>query len=535
MDEPLSPFFEGEYNRFMHGLDGLSGVEKPRTKAALRRDAENAARPRVLAIPGWDDTIHLGPRLAITKEQATEYWRATRRGFNPNLAPEIIAEMQRRAARLDAMGRSPQSKYSQSWGQVMTATDNVQDLASALSVFGRLALSVGPRIGLRAIPGLGAMVLASDVLNAVMLLGSIAFPAWLGICAGLAAGTRAAAATALTAAVFKGAIGGMTRTGGKSMGWLIRGPNWTQKIAAGIAIGLVTGQVTDSLFGYGISLGPIVGYTMGAAYSVELLARGEPVEIRRSPSAEHFHPRVREKLADVPTSALYDRVNAADVWAHAGLILDAASPASDQERLLAVAVLPAAAALLWQDWKDTGWQDDGERLAGWRPETVKRTIEDVGWQDFLQPGRPQPPQDWPIEWGGRQYDPGAAANDAPGAISAGLDALAARLHGESEPAFVGASTVEAANNLWRLLLPEGSELRPALEPGWLALERMAALGLVPTPPDSIEQFQTFWNAVLHRVDVSASGMKTDAEWSQLAARFGIGLVHLQSPTSASSS
>lgn len=552
LGEPLSGFFLDEYTRAMKGFDGLQGIEKPRTKAALRRDRENAARPRVVQIPGWDDVLHVRPRLPVTKDQAYEYYRATRRGFAPNLSPEVLHEMRRRAARQDAMARSPQPNFDRAWGSVMTAIDNVQDLLASVSVLGRVALTIGPRVGLRVIPGLGALVTAAEVLTYAMLLGQLAFPLWVGLCAGLKPGLHAFLGTAVTAGVFKGATGLLARSTGRSLAWqfktpvriathtgaafrtlqVLRAPGFADPrfIAGLVGVALVVGQTTDSLFGYGISLGPIVGATMGAAYSAEAIHRGEAVEFRSSPSAEHFGPRIRERLAELPTSALHDRILAADVWAHAALVLADDSPATDQDRLECMAATLAAIGILWQDWKGSGWQDDAYRLVGWQPEIVSSNPDGTGWWQLDRSATVPPASEWPESWGGRQYDPAKGAIVVPGAIARGLERAASRLQGFAEPAFIGAATVDGAETLWRLLTDDEDAVRPTMTPGWLAAERMTALGILPAPPEQTEKFQPFWNAVLARVDQSKNAMKTLAEWEQLATAHEVQLVILSPPT-----
>src|SRR6266571_2394587 len=153
LSETLSGFFADEYQRFMRGLDKLQQPDRVYYGAAARRQAENAARPRLVQIPAWDDVLHISPRLAVTPEQTAEYRRSARAGFTPSLPPEVSQELARREARYDAMQRSPQPEFDRAWGSVMTAIDNVQDFTGAISVLGRVALSIGARVGLRAIPG----------------------------------------------------------------------------------------------------------------------------------------------------------------------------------------------------------------------------------------------------------------------------------------------------------------------------------------------------------------------------------------------
>jgi len=529
LTETLSGFFDEEYNRFMGGLDRLTLNEQEISSKATRRSRENALAPRQVMIPAWDDVIHLMPRTPVTGEQRDEFYRARKSGRFADLPPDVIAEIERRSARIDAMQRSPQPDFDRAWGSVMTAMDNVQDFLSATAVFGRIALTVGAKIGLRAIPGLGQIILAADVLNLAMLLGQLAFPGFLALCGGGTRGVAAAAGTAVTAAAFKGTTSLLSRTAATSSRWL--GPRaFSAKGVAGlIGAALVIGQTTDQLLGVGLSLGPLVGWTMGVAYRGELGVRGIPVEFVRSPSAEHFGPRIHPRLADVPTSALRDRVAAAEVWAQAALVLADDSPATDAERLLALAALAPAIGTLYKDWRGTGWQEDAPRLEGFRPPAPGRAADWLSWQDFLEAEAPTPPRAWPRSWGDDLYELSAAHHAVPLQVAAGIRRLEARDVTPSERAFVGALVNDVAEALWLLVLEDDEGLKRELTPGWLAAERMMALGVVPLPGNSLEHTQRWWDVALARVTNSRHAMMTEREWIELSEQFGIDVVLARPP------
>jgi len=530
LGEALSGFFEEEYNRFMGGLERMSRNQWEIEAKQTRRDRENAAKPKLVEIPRWDDVIKVQPRLQVTSEQRDEYWRATRTGRTPNLPPEAIQEIERRRGRREAMQRSAQPEFDRAWGSVMTAIDNVQDLLSATSVMGRIALSVGGRIGLRLMPGLGPIILAADVLNWAMFAGQLAFPAWLLMCAGPREAGLALAGSALTMGAFKGSSGLLARASAKSLRFTGRPSLNARTIGGWIGAALVLGQVADSFFGVGLSLGPIVGTTMGAVYGGELAARGEPVEVRVSPSAIHFGPRIAERLAAIPTPALYDRLTAADVLVQAPLVLVGDSPASYVERRLAMASLSVAVGTLWRDWRGSGWQDDLELLEDFRPGSLPRPVDLVGWPDVTMTADWQDYSQWPRSWGGERFERGRAVAAIPRGVVAGLGELTDEPDDPVERAFMAVLLNDLVEALWLFLTDDEASVRVELSPDYLAIERLSAAGLLLWPNQDEANVQRFWDEALSRVENTRSSLQRRDEWVALAQKHQVDLVGLVPPT-----
>src|SRR3989441_8884712 len=514
--ETLSGFFYNEYQRFMKGLDNLTLAEREGLFKSSRRQLRDASKPRLVEIPGWDDVVHLGPRLPVTDEQRTEYWKAFQDKRAPNLGLDVVQEIERRRARAEAFARSPLDPYSQAYGEVHTALDNVQDFMGTLSILGHLVLKYGSKIGLRFIPGLGAAVLAADVLTWSMFFAQLAFPAWQYFCNGPRAAMRAGLGTFLTHRAFKGGSGILARaaTGGLSIA--LRRPISADAVNTVIRAALVIPQTTDNLFGYGLSLGPIVGVTIGSSYALEARSRGVPVEVRFTPSAEHFWPHVRPRLRDAATSSLYDGMAAAAVFEQAALLLDSRSGATDQERLLTVAALLGAVGVLAHDWSGTGWQRELPRLAAFKPAPARHAVDRVGWQEFVAPGVKLPPPRWPDTWGGEAFDTPAATSDLVAAVAAGLDGLRKSRTVLPERAFVNMALNEAVEALWLFLTDDPAAFRVSLAPGWLALERMAAAGFIVHPGADEVRVQAMWNEARAKVENSKHALMTQAEWKQLA-------------------
>lgn len=516
LSDTLSGFFRDEYQRFMKGLDGLTLSERDRFLASSRRDRLAATKPKILEIPAWSDVFHLSPRLDVTREQRDEYWAAVKARRAPQLGAEVVDEIERRRARTDSMRRSAQPDFDQAYGSVHTALDNVQDFLGSISVLGRLAISIGARFGLYAIPGLGQVKLAADVLVWAMFLGQFAFPLWLALCAGPREALRAGVGIAATNLAFKRGSALLARGSAASLRWTKRSAFSAERIAGAIGAVLVLGQTTDQLFGYGISLGPVVGATMGASYCAELIARGERCQVRASPSVEHFLPRVHERLVDVPAAALWDRLVAADVLSQAALVLHANSPATDEERVVTLAAVLAAIGVLGEDWRGTGFQDDLPRLVGWEPPVSPRAGWRVGWQDFVEPGATLPALQWPHSWGGKGYMAPQAVATVTRGISDAVEGMRRSRRAFPDQAFIGAAVTDATEALWLLWTDDPELFRREFTPEWLLLERMGASGFLPHPGNAEPPVQAFWDAARALHEKRPRALQTFDEWRQLA-------------------
>ena len=265
--QPVTAFFTSEWERFISGLRGLD----PSVLEAIRfiegRRGRNPNEPQTITIPGWDQIIHLGPRLEVTDQQWLEFFRAQREGRAPNLPAAVLSEIAWKQLTYEANRTSAQPGWAQNWGQIMTAIDNVQDFLSTLATLGRLALWLGSRIGLRAIPGLGWIILLSDLLNLMNFLGMVAMPVYALLCDG----PRAALAAGVPAAVLRNALCREVWTMAR-LNPFGREARLRRALAAlgrlptiGNLIEVL--QTTDNLFGVGISIGALYGMVLEALFA----------------------------------------------------------------------------------------------------------------------------------------------------------------------------------------------------------------------------------------------------------------------------
>lgn len=288
------------------GIQGGAVVEMP---------AERERRPRLrgevgapeggfqVRLPGWEDLV------VINNEK-------------------VFDERSRRE-RLAAWGQqlkdSPTPPGLQELGQVLTAIDDVQDIMATAGVM----LMVTERVAGRIVPGLGAVVTASDALNLFYQALSLdpkgavrptfrpgrgresaALLHWRESPAGKEHKRKIAAAASARLGGMRGRLEDLRRTGrlGLGVGDLLQGL-----------------QATETLLGTGIELGAYVGYTQDAFWGLVRGARFQlpasifdPVGLDRS-GADHCYRSPR--LSEVGHRAHYVLVNnALWLWSRAARV-----------------------------------------------------------------------------------------------------------------------------------------------------------------------------------------------------------------------
>ncbi|MFQ5844774.1 MAG: hypothetical protein ACE5JG_07280 [Planctomycetota bacterium] len=318
-------FLQAEWDRFWDGLDRLTPEEQARARIRAAERGRAPGDPAVVRIPRWDDVVHLRPRVQITPNERRDHFRALRENRPSPLSSEKVGELERRRGVFTAIRDAAQPEYSKAWGQVLTAIDNVQDFTTTISTLGRLVLwpasRLAPKVFARLLPGLGWILLLSDLLNLLGFLGMLALPAYAALCRG----PREALAAAVPAALFGRALKSETHTL-KEFNPFSRRARTKRRLRLlrrlpGIGSILEVLQTTDQLWGVGLSFGALVGAIMNAAYGVERAARGERVEVRTPQAAHEMRRLLGPALAVASNTNLRERQRAAAVLAQAPFLL----------------------------------------------------------------------------------------------------------------------------------------------------------------------------------------------------------------------
>lgn len=545
----LSGFFEDEEARFVKAFQDMRPENVERQRARLARDPERRDAPREISIPAWDDVIHLAPRLTVTREQSREYWQARIAGRPAELEPEVILELERRRGRTEAMRRSTQDEYAQSFGSALTAIDNVQDFAATVSILGRIALWGGQKLGLRAIPGIGTAKTAADVLNTALLVGQTALPVFAFICAGPRAALAAGLATFATRQAFKHTISEAARLDPKgtlhdlrprgriTRSFLAAGEAGSagkqlmtgNALARAIAIGrlLTVAQVTDNLWNVGISLGPIVGGIMEAAYGAERAARGEPVRLAPRPGSEEATARLRPYARDLTDEQLKDRQGASMLLYGAPLVHRTNDVYTFREHALAIAMIAPAVELLRQDFERAGFADDWPPINEDALPAPQGVAHGPGWWELERPGTPESGLGWPQAAGAATIGSAELLDDGLQNIVQHKDTVLDKAPSDDWRGFLGACIIDATDALWSLYLSKGYRHRQEITTDTLLWERLAEAHLIPNPGNDEGKTWAFWTRARALIEQRRANLTTRQEWEQLAAAQGVDLVYMK--------
>lgn len=355
--QPATGFLSNEWERFLDGIRQLNPNDAQRILRELQQKWAHDKAPPTISIPGWDDVIHLTPRPSLTPAEVAEYWRARRERRDPNISAEARAELDRRAAAVRRIRSSTAPVYAQAFGQILTAIDNVQDLLSTLATFGRLALWASPRLLGRLIPGIGLIILASDILNLMSFLSMLATPIYALLCGG----PRHALAAGIPALLFKQAL--------KRETWKIANLNpWSASAIArragklrygpiGISNLLEVAQTTDQLFGIGISLGGIIGALQEAAYGAVLQSRGVDITVNRDGPYQAWIDLMRPKFDGMVFERIRTGYSASHLLAAGSSIAAVQQHFTTNEHLAYLAALQPAIELTTDDLRGVSFHD----------------------------------------------------------------------------------------------------------------------------------------------------------------------------------
>lgn len=229
-----------------------------------------------------------------TEAVATQAARAAAARASAAAAAEFAATIAARAEAGNLIARLALNNPALYAAAERTAVNEAGRLAAELA-FRRALLGVAGRMVARFIPIVGWIVLASDILNLLNLLGMMATPTYALLCKG----PQEALAAGIPAAVFKRAL--------KSETWAMHNLNpFSRQARAARALKsagrlpsignlLEVAQTTDQLWGIGISLGGLVGVFNEAAFGISSFADGKSVSINGPPQIPRGAPDVTSK------------------------------------------------------------------------------------------------------------------------------------------------------------------------------------------------------------------------------------------------
>lgn len=285
---------------------------------SIKKDYEDlfkSDKPHVteLVIPGWDDIIKLKTeaRVSLPEKRKWKEWRAAAKkaghenlGFDllkiafaandvgmPPINSDQILSMGKRYARARQLLQSPTPKTVQNIGSILTWFDDINDgfvtLAYLARVGHHLMRKAAPKVASRMIPGIGYILLAKDLFDlakrfrALNLLHSDGKRKYWQILEALSPMT-------------KKRVSGMRKL-----------KNLLPTFSEAIQIA----QTTEITTGYGLSLGPVVGFGLDsyfkAATHSDMPVLGEwtrlpqfPDELSRVPGLTNKSPNLTPTSLD---------------------------------------------------------------------------------------------------------------------------------------------------------------------------------------------------------------------------------------------
>jgi len=242
----------------------ITGEEWARKKADYV--AENGY---TITIPGLSDIIKVRTEEPMTALEHY-HWKAKNWDyFSPKRLDEVQKQKDKRRERYLSMLASPTPAVFQNAGSIMTAIDDAQDAISTLAALGNLARYVAPKVLGKLLRGpTGVLLLTSDLLNMVQSTGMYCM------------------------APMYGKKGGeeLARGSPKTMKMRLKKRMWSTAKLPTKADWIQGLQTTDQVFGFGISLGPIVGLMQDIVFGSVRTTFKQPPKIKLPvPDLAHWY------------------------------------------------------------------------------------------------------------------------------------------------------------------------------------------------------------------------------------------------------
>jgi hypothetical protein len=492
--KPLPVFFGEEWERLKEGIAGLDPITSHAEALLTGQRMADPAAPKTITIPGWDQVVKLGPRIPIPPGSMGEYYKAKKENRYPNLDPAVLAAVEQLVLTREAHQSSSIPAWAQSWGQIMTALDNVQDFASTVATIGRLGIWAAPKLGARAVPVVGWIVLAADVLNAIGFLGMIAMPLYALLCNG----PREALVAGIPAALLKSALCREAWTMAR-LNPLSRAGRSAAKLRAlgklpGIGNLIEVAQTTDNLFGYGLSIGALYGTAMETIFA---LARETPLKntelntklLTNSIGGDYI---ARARAQRARESAVY--LKAAGITITAPAIAGKTDLFTDGDHLLHLAVQLAALSLVYEFFDGL---DHPALMAELLPGMWDAPAAVPSWWNELDP-RVTPEQAGIGHWwidGTPRALPGAQLIPALAEpVTRAVKHYLLPRRGRVDSTFYGAAVNQLTDNWWYLIGEGEDSIRWRLEPDFLILSTLAVEGLLLRQNEALDRVWKFWTS-----------------------------------------
>lgn len=393
-----------------------------------------------------------------------------------------------------------------------------------------LSLGVIGRVALRAVPWVGYIILASDLLNLLQLIGMGASPLYALICQGPSAALAAGAPTLVFKRGLKREL--TRRIHVNPVGREARAAARLKAMSGRIGVGALVevAQTTDQLWGWGLSFGAI----MGAVTEIGAALAGGPSEagVRIvtptlvTPQAVEIAGRIESRVA-IERDAIRQ---AAGILQTAPVIMRVQQHFTTEEHLLhAVGVLAAVGIIadLFRDLDVDQIVADYARIEAPAPMRLGASSLDALREAGIDP---ESGRVWWLRNNPRTATLGAVMDDAIVQVPiAARDFLLPRRN-TYEGEFYATVLGQISEHLWHLTAGHGHALHMRFAPDTALVYALTEDGLlVNANVDDPAPTWEFWRLAREYFGVDRR-QPTPEVWKQLAAQAGITLIPMLPPT-----
>ncbi len=213
----------------------------------------------MMSVPGLSDVIKIGFETKMSPQEDAA-WKARRLDLISPERVEAIKKMKKkRKDKFLTMLASPTPNWVQNAGSIMTSIDDAQDAISVLAYLGKVVIANAPRALTKVLSGpVGWALTASELMNLVQHLGYQRLP------------SKEA----------KRQKDAATKDNPKSKKYRLKKALKTRKLWPSKGLAIEALQVSEDVFGIGISLGPLVGFLIESVAGPMRRMTGAPVGVK---------------------------------------------------------------------------------------------------------------------------------------------------------------------------------------------------------------------------------------------------------------
>jgi hypothetical protein len=403
------------------------------------------------------------------------------------------------------------------------------EAAAYRTTFLRLTLGLGTRVGGRLLPVVGWVLLVTDLLNLLSFIGLMATPAYALACAGPAEALAAGMPVMVMKEILRAETWTMhnlnpfSRAARSTRAWrAARGlPGFSQVIEGA--------QTADNLFGWGLSLGGLVGAFVEAAYAPIRAARGESVSINTQ-VFETDAARLLAPKAATQTPAQQAIVHqAATIAATAPAVIGVQEVFDEDTHLKAIIAYQESIAILtWAldgiDWQDAVARASAGPIAPIIQPTRNGRLDAIGAGIDLEAGRAWWfPHDGP-QATGLDY----ATYHLTAVPQAVRDFIRPRRNAPSAAVF-GGYVNKAVDSLFYLFEPGEDTMKWQLTTDARLISSLTQEGFLIRANEPPGPLWAMWQDARQLIEAKNRGHLDLREWRELAERHGVLLIPMLPP------